>query len=311
MAFHEKTAKAASGKWKGILLTLGMPANLLTGKHVACPLCTSKNNFRWDNKDGSGSYICTCDAGDGMKLAMAFTGQGFSEVASRIDDMLGNIKPDQPRKEMSDDDRRQMLRSAYAQTRPVERGDAADRYLTTRKVDQPSYAASLRFSEAMKDGEGGVRPCLVSLVGVPGDLDAKGRQRYCSMHRTFLKPDGSGKAEMASPRKMMPGTLPDGACVMLSEWTGTGAIGIAEGVETALAASAMFSIPVWAAISSSMLAKWVPPEGAEEVVIFGDNDPKFGGQQAAYTLANRLAVKGVAVSVQIPPQVGTDWADML
>ena len=114
---------------------------------------------------------------------------------------------------------------------------------------------------------------------------------------------------MASPRKMMPGQLPDGACVMLSDWPGYGAIGVAEGIETALAASARFEIPVWAAISSNMLAKWNPPVGAEEVAIFGDNDPKFGGQAAAYSLAHRLAVKGLNVSVHIPQLPGTDWAD--
>jgi putative DNA primase/helicase len=45
------------------------------------------------------------------------------------------------------------------------------------------------------------------------------------------------------------------------------------------------------------------------VVVFGDNDANFTGQDAAYTLAHRLARQGMQVDVQIPPVVGTDWAD--
>jgi putative DNA primase/helicase len=46
-------------------------------------------------------------------------------------------------------------------------------------------------------------------------------------------------------------------------------------------------------------------------VVFGDNDEKYGGQKAAFTLAHRAAVKGIEVSVKIPPDVGTDWLDYL
>ena len=311
--FHEKTEHAAKGKWRGILMSLGIPAESLTGKHAKCPLCTSKDNFRWDNLEGSGSYICTCGAGKGMGLAMAFTGQSFSEVAPQIDALLGNIKaePSQPKREMTDQDRRELLRTTVAGTVPVQPGDLVDAYMTTRRLDQMVYPSALRFGAAMNDGEGGVRPCMVALVGVHGEKDDKGRQKYCSLHRTFLRSDGKAKAEMASPRKMMPGALPDGACVMLSEWTGSGAIGIAEGIETAMAASNRFDMPVWAAISASMLAKWIPPEGADEVAIFGDNDPKFGGQAAAFALAHRLSCKGIPCTVHIPTLPGTDWADVI
>jgi putative DNA primase/helicase len=115
---------------------------------------------------------------------------------------------------------------------------------------------------------------------------------------------------MASPRKMMPGTVPEGACVRLCDGHPGSVLGIAEGIETALAASRLFEIPVWSAISSSLLAKWQPPDGVEEVVIFADNDPKFGGQAAAYHLAYRLA-RTLQVSVKMPPREGMDFADVL
>lgn len=304
MSFHEKTTHASKGKWRGILLTLGLPEACLKNKHGPCPLCDSKDNFRFDDKDGRGTYICTCGAGDGMALAMAYTGKSFREIAPEIDKMLGNLTKDTPRPQMSDAKRRDILRDTYRATRPVEAGDLVHTYLATRGVDEMIYPDALRFAPRLTDGDGGIRPCMVAMVGVHG------QSKPVSMHRTFLKPDGSGKAEMASPRKMMPGELPDGACVMLSDYTPGGPIGIAEGIETAMSASALFSMPVWAAISTSGMMKWIPPQGAHDVTIFGDNDRKFGGHKAAWHLAHKLAVAGLSVSVRIPDASGEDWNDV-
>jgi putative DNA primase/helicase len=302
---HEKTAIAARGKWRGILMAIGIPSEVLTGKHCPCPLCGGNDRFRWDNQEGRGSYICgQCGAGDGMRLSMLFLKQDFLSTAKRIDNLLGNEKfePDKIKPQITDDDRRKLLRAVWCETSPMVKGDIADLYFASRGVDQFTYPKALRFSPAMRDGEGGIKPCMVALVGVYGS------DKYATMHRTFLKRDGSGKAEMPSPRKLMPGPLPDGACVALSEYTG-GPLGIAEGIETALAASAMYDLPVWSALNSRMLTKWRPPEGCEEVAIFGDNDPKFAGQAASWVLAHRLALRGVSVTVHIPDAVGADWAD--
>lgn len=301
--FHQRTTDASKGKWRGILMSFGLPETALRDKHGPCPLCTSESNFRWDNKDGSGSYICTCGAGNGMDLAIAYTGKEFREIAGLIDGMVGNLKVESPKPDMSQEKRRDILRDTYRATRPVVEGDLVHKYLTTRKLDELIYPPALRFAPNLRDGEGGIRPAMVAMVGVHG------QERFVSMHRTFLAPNGLGKAEMAAPRKMMPGELPDGACVMLSEYNG-GPLGIAEGIETAMSASALYDMPVWAAINSAMLAKWIPPEGCDEVAVFGDNDAKFGGQMAAYTAAHRVALKGARVTVHIPPKAGQDFNDI-
>lgn len=304
MSFHERTADAAKGKWRGILLTFGLPEKCLKDRHGPCPLCGGSDRFRWDNKDGRGSYICgQCGAGDGMKLAIEYTGKPFAEVASMIDDMVGNVKPDAPRREMTSEQRRNILRDTYRATVPVQPGDLVHRYLESRGVDELIYPKALRFAEKLRDGDGGIRPAMVAMV-----VDPEGHP--VTMHRTFLKPDGSGKAEMAAPRKIMPGEIPDGSCVQLCEYVAGGPLGIAEGIETAMSASALYEMPVWAAINSTTLTKWVPPAGCDEVAIFGDNDPKFGGQAAAWSLAHRLAVKGLTVTVHIPDQPGTDFNDI-
>ena len=309
---HDKTANAAKGKWRGILLSFGVPEAALRDKHGPCPICGGTDRFRWDNKDGRGTFICShCGSGDGFKLACEFTGKDWLTIAREIDAIVGNIRHEEPRRELTSDDTARILRETYTQTVPVVHGDLVHRYLASRGVDEVIYPKALRFGASMRDGEGGVRPCMVAMVGVYGDVDDRGRQRFASMHRTFLRPDGSGKADMERPRKMMPGEIKEGACVMLSDWTHSGAIGIAEGIETAMAASTLFGLPVWAAISAGLMAKWQPPPGAEEVVIFGDNDAKFAGQSAAYALAYRLACKGMTVSVRIPDMPGADWNDVL
>lgn len=305
MINHEKTVVAAKGKWRGILLHLGIPAQSLRDKHGPCPMCGGHDRFRWDNKDGRGTFICNqCGAGDGMKLAVDFTGRPFPEVAGQIDVILGNVKPDAPQPPpIPADERRMALRKAWVESSPVVEGDLVDTYLRSRGLGERAYPASLRFAPSLLDGEGGTRPAMLALVGVHGE-------RPVSMHRTFLRADGGAKAEMGSPRKMMPGELPDGACVALSEWTGGGVLGVAEGIETAMAASFRFDVPCWAAISAAMMMRWVPPEGCDEVVIFGDHDVSFTGHAAAYTLARRMKAKGLAVSVQIPVVLGQDWADV-
>ena len=312
MTYHDKTAHVAKGRWRGILAEFGIPAKHLDGKHHACPICGGSDRWRFDDKDGRGSWFCNqCGAGDGISLVMKMTGRQFSEVASEIDGLVGNIKAEDHRPQIDQARRENMLREVYLASKPIVPGDLAHRYLEGRHIAERAYPATLRFAPKLADGEGGIRPCMVAMVGIHGDLRPNGRQRYATMHRTFLRPDGSGKAEMASPRKMMPGSVPDGACVMLSDWPGYGPIGIAEGIETAMSASAMFDIPVWAALNATMMTKWVPPEGADEVVIFADHDRSFTGQWAAYTLARSLRKQQPDLDLKImtPSIEGTDWAD--
>jgi putative DNA primase/helicase len=87
-------------------------------------------------------------------------------------------------------------------------------------------------------------------------------------------------------------------------------LGVAEGIETALAASNRFNVPVWAATNATLLEAWMPPAGVERVLIAADNDASYTGQAAAYKLARRLAQQGLTVDIQIPEQVGKGWADV-
>jgi putative DNA primase/helicase len=104
--------------------------------------------------------------------------------------------------------------------------------------------------------------------------------------------------------------IPVGGAVRLSP--SAEVMGVAEGIETAIAAQVLFGLPVWAAMDCNRLAKWEPPTRARSIVVFADNDANFAGQNGAFTLAQRLSTeKKLKVEVRIPSQVDTDWNDEL
>jgi putative DNA primase/helicase len=88
-------------------------------------------------------------------------------------------------------------------------------------------------------------------------------------------------------------------------------IGVAEGVETAIACHQRDRLPVWSVISTAGMESFVPPDGVRRVVVYADNDANFAGQKAAFALASRLTRENFTVDVRIPPETDTDWLDVL
>lgn len=300
---RRKTADAARGKWRGILLALGVDERHLTGKHVSCPMCGGSDRFRWDNQHGNGGFICNqCGAGNGFDLLIGVNGWDFATAARRVDEVVGNVDREPIKPPVDPKQRADMLNRLWSSAQKLQPGDPAFAYLTGRVSLPKSLPAGLRFHPQCPAPDGGKWPALLALVqGSDGSA--------ANIHRTFLDPSGQGKANTSSPRAMMPGEVPPGSAVRLFPVHGE-RLGIAEGIETAFAAAARFNVPVWSAINATMLGKWEAPAGVKEVLVFGDNDPKFGGQAAAYALAHRLAGRhALNVRVLIPETVGRDWAD--
>ena len=302
----ERTAaEIATGRWGYILPALGMPEEFLKDKHGACPMCGGKDRFRYDNKQGRGTWICNqCGAGDGYSLLERYHGWTFRHTADEVRRVVGE-SPAPEQIKAGDDEARKVaaIRRVWSETEAIEKGDPVWKYLN-RRLGLDVVPASLRYHPALSyrhdDGDVSHHPAMVAAVTYP---DGKG----ATLHRTYLTGDGR-KADVPAAKKLMPGKALQTACIKLGGYTD--AIGIAEGIETSLAASMRFGVPVWSCVSSSLMESWAPPEGIKRVIVFGDNDVKFGGQAAAYRIAHKLACAGLSVEVRIPEQVGKDWADV-
>jgi putative DNA primase/helicase len=191
------------------------------------------------------------------------------------------------------------MRSLWRASQPINQGDIAGRYLSLRCAIT-AYPASLRFVPNLFHRE--TRTAYPGMLAVFASPDG----RPSHLHKTYLNPEG-GKAPVSEPRMFARGKIEQGGAVRLA--APSRILGIAEGIETALSAQAVTGVPCWAALNTSLLVKWQPPEIARHVVIFGDNDSHFGGQRAAFDLAKGLQAGGQQVTVCIPVTF-KDWNDV-
>jgi len=86
-------------------------------------------------------------------------------------------------------------------------------------------------------------------------------------------------------------------------------LGVAEGIETALACYLGSGIPTWSCMNAGGVRSFDWPHGLQSLIVFADNDASGVGQAAGRDLAGRAAAAGVEVRVLVPGTVGTDWLD--
>ena len=100
----DEIAPLANGRWFDILHDVaGLSVDVLRNKHQPCPMCGGNDRFRWDDKDGRGTYICTyCGGGDGFALAQKVTGMTFPQTLAAVAEWLNAPGPQgKPRKEIA------------------------------------------------------------------------------------------------------------------------------------------------------------------------------------------------------------------
>lgn len=300
----DKTVDAARGRWPGILEALGIDPKFLRNIHGPCPLCgDGKDRFRFDDKDGDGTYFCNqCGAGSGFTLIQKFRSWDFVRAAREIDAVVGNVQIQEAKDQQTEAEKVAAIKRMMGKAVKIGPGMPAWAYLVGRCGIQTPPFDLWGHPGIVHPSESGTHPAMLAVMRY---ADGQGS----SIHRTYLTPDG-WKAPLEPCRMVMPGKPISGSCVRLAPVV-DGRVGIAEGIETALCASALFDMPVWAAISAGGMTSWDPPESIKSVVIFGDNDATFTGQASAYTLARRLKLAGLSVEVRIPEPVGADWCDMM
>ncbi len=123
----------------------------------------------------------------------------------------------------------------------VEADDPVGRYLV-RRVGLTSFPSCLRTADHVRYQSDcpSFHPAMIAMVTGPDGAPS-------NLHRTYLTADGR-KAPVLEPRRLMLGTIAKGAAIRLAP--AGDALGIAEGIETALSASVLFGVPCWAAGSA-------------------------------------------------------------
>jgi len=133
--------------------------------------------------------------------------------------------------------------------------------------------------------ERGLFPAMLALLS---DRNGDG----ISLHATYLQPDGSGKAPVPSPKKVLGvptrGATKGGAIRLYQPVDGV--LGIAEGIESALSLRVIQRIPVWSAFCADNLAAVRLPR-LRELHIGVDVDESGKGESAARHLAHRMTLR--------------------
>lgn len=199
----------------------------------------------------------------------------------------------------------------WRQSRPIQPGDPAHKYLTGRGIVLDAWPGDLRthpqldYWEAREDGKPvrtGVFPAMLAVVRSPSG-------RPVGLHRTYITEDGH-KASVLAPRKLMKVRDLTGSAVRLFP-PRDGFLAVAEGVEDALSAWILWGLPCWAVLGTSGLKGFIPPEDVQEVWILADRDENGAGQRAAVDLAQRLEDMKKAVRILVPSGPAKDINQLL
>jgi hypothetical protein len=216
------------------------------------------------------------------------------------DDACGRVTPRSWRSSAEDatqSARRTSLALAIWEESAPADGTLVERYLASRGIRIPP-PSSIRFHPRLKHRSGRRWPAMIALVtnGTTGDA--------IGIHRTYLRPDGAGKAPLV-PAKMMLGPC-RGGVVRLGDSRGKLLIG--EGIETCLSAMQATGIPTWSALSTSGLRALDLPAEIHEVIVLADGDDP--GEAAARDCTRRWRREGRSVRIARPPR-GLDFNDLL
>jgi phage/plasmid primase-like uncharacterized protein len=176
-------------------------------------------------------------------------------------------------------------------------GTEVETYLRSRSLTM-SMPPTLRYAR-LKHRESGRRlPCMVAAVQAPDGC-------LSGLHRTFLQPDGRGKADVEPAKKML-GACRGGAVRL----TPVGRrLALCEGIETGLSIrEACPDLAVWCALSAGNLDRLTLPSEVEEIVLVADGDP--AGLAAAHRAAQRYGASDRRIRLVTPPS-GMDANELL
>ena len=291
----ERTADLALGRWNEIHQALGMGERYQTGKHLPCPSCGGSDRFRLVGDKLGGAFCGDNRLADGFAVWQHLQGWDFKTTAKKVDLIVGNCQVDKRKPKQPQNTHYKLLRGCV----PAERNVIG--YLLGRELEAPQnglgFHASLGYWEA-----GESLGNYTAMVGVIRNLSGEPK----GAHITYL--DQGKKANVPTAKKMRGSEL-SGCAVQLYDHGDH--LGLAEGIETAIAAKMLHDVPTWACLSSGSMEAFQIPKGVKKLTIFADNDASYAGHKAAYALAYKAKRAGIDCAVMFPETQGDDWNDVL
>ena len=305
--------------WPHILGLAGVPDQFLHAKHGPCPFCGGKDRYRFDDKWASGGYYCAqCGAGDGFTFLQRWKNWTFKEAQGFVDGLTQGTAPTPTTTNKTDYGRnKKRLADIKAALQNLEQANPVTAYLHRRGFDHKFiqslkniyYHPALPYWQKDPDTH---KPVLLGKYPAMVALVCAGKP--CTLHVTYLTQNGM-KADVPDVRKTLPlACQATGPAVQLTapdlEHPDC-QLAIAEGIETALAVTALYHVPCWSALNRVWLEQWSPPEGITRIGVFSDNDATtcYDGQLAAYGLGRKLRKLGYTVQVHVPHR--GDWNDVM
>lgn len=287
-----ETVKQACGHWPRILPALGV--KVIKNRHQACPVCGGSDRFRFDDKEGRGTWFCNqCGAGDGLKLIEKVFGVTASEAAGKVDAVTGNLPPVAP----------EVIAAAEAETEADRKAAAA---LAVRLMEKTRTASGNAY--LTRKGFPGHECLMLTATHKTGGVTFRAGDVVVPLHDDtgalvnlqFINSEGL--------KRTLKGGAVKGACHTIEGKKQAGKrLWIAEGYATALTVHHLTGETVMVALSSvnllslASLARQKHP--ACQIVLAADRDLSGDGQNKAAAAAE--ACEGV---VALPPVFG-DWND--
>jgi putative DNA primase/helicase len=290
-----------AGRWVSILELLGIKIRE-DGKHGLCPICGRADGFRFDDRAGKGTWICQCGSGDGLGLVQAVLRTDFAGAAEAVRDVLGE-STERPAKEPRSPVTKEELRKIFADAVVLSDGDLVTHYLRCRGISRLPEQ-SIWYSPSLYHPE--IRDSFPGMLAVVSDAGSNA----VAVHRTFLDREGQ-KIKYANAKLFSRALVPTLAGCSIKLFSAGKVLGIAEGIETALALAQDMSIPAWASGTAALMETIELPDMVEHVVIAADNDASWTGLAAATKLAKRLVSKGKTAQIALPTVRGCDHLDVL
>ena len=248
------------------------------------------------------------EGGDSLELVRQINGGTVSDAMRWARDWLGMAPSFRPAASsatiktppnLTTPDEAWRIKSAlviWRETIPM-RGTIAEIYLRQRRIAPLEGVPDLRFHPSCPAGEGRRLPAMVAMM-----RDVQSNEPR-AIHRTFLKPDGTGKDDAG---KKMLGRAAGTVIKISSDAHVTLGLGLAEGIETAMSLMAYGWSPVWAAGSAGAIKTFPVLDGVETLSIFADSDDGGVGLESARSCATRWQASGRSVEIHRPPN-GSDW----